>query len=156
MSETQALAQNSMKAKKSALWDQYQQVIEKIRACAPEGVSEAWEVTRFDGVADYRLNIARYRVVGVCLLATRVTVFMEWRKLFRNREIYEQDPDFDTFEDAFGYLGVNENWNQPWNVYPETDLDDPYVEAFLTTGMRLLIKELKRIHPELESLLDAT
>ena len=80
-------------------------------------------------------------------MATRIGVFMEWRKIFCLPELYADDPDFHAFEDAFGYLGVNDNWNQPWNVYAETDLSDPYVEIFLKTGMKLMVKELTRQHP---------
>ncbi|TKJ43347.1 hypothetical protein CEE36_04765 [candidate division TA06 bacterium B3_TA06] len=130
------------------LLDKYREIVEKIRICAPPGLTEEWGRCRFKGGEDFRLNLGRYRVIEVAPMATRIAVFAEWRKFLRNRELYVDDPDFSAFEDAFGYLGINENLNQPWNIYPDTDLNDSYVEVFLETGMRLIAKELKRIHPK--------
>ena len=100
-------------------------------------------MVQLKGGPDFRLNCGKYRVVEVVPMAIRIAVFMEWREIFRQPHIYEGDPDYDPFEDAFGYLGVNDSWNQPWNVYSETDLSDPYVETFLVSGMRPIVKEMK-------------
>lgn len=126
----------------------YQETVDRIRACAPDGLQEVWGVCHFKGFPDYRLNLDRYRVVSAAPLATRVAVFMEWSKVFRHPDEYAGD-DFAAFEDAFGYLGVNDNWNQPWNVRSDTDLDDGYVEVFLTCGIRLMVQRLCRAHPKL-------
>ncbi len=104
-------------------------------------------MVKFHGIADFRLNYRKYRVIELAPLPTRIAVFMEWRKIFRQPEIYADDPDYLSFEDAFGYLEVNSNWNQPWNVVPDTDLEDPYVDSFLEIGMRLMVKEIKMQHP---------
>ena len=129
------------------LRDQYETLIEKIRQCAPLGVTEAWGIVKFEGISDFRLDFGKYRVVELAPMATRIAVFMEWRNIFRHPEIYGGDEAFYSFEDAFGYLRVNENLNQPWNVYSETDISDRYVEVFLTSGMELMVKEIKRQHP---------
>jgi hypothetical protein len=81
-------------------------------------------------------------------MTTCIAVFIEWRKIFRQPEIYADDPDFISFEDTFRYLGVNDNWNQPWNVYVHTDFSDPFVKTFLKTGMNLMVKEIRRQHPK--------
>lgn len=135
-----------------SLYHKYQQIIEKIRMCAPRGLTEKRGSSRLKGGEDFRLNLGRYRVIGVAPMATRIAVFAKWRKFLKNRKLYEDDPDLAAFEDAFGYLGINENLNQPWNVYPDTDLDDGYVEVFLETGMRLIIKELKRTHSSIRAI----
>ena len=133
------------------LQSQYDTIVTIIRELAPPGLTEAWGVVVFKGGPDFRLNLGRYRVIEVVPLARHVAVFMEWRQVFRRPEIYADDPDLYLFEDAFGYLGVNDNWNQPWNVWPETDLSDPYVATFLEYGMRLIIKEIRRKHPSTRS-----
>ena len=127
--------------------DLYQNLVYKVRHLAPPNVTEAWGVVKFQGIADFRLNYSNYRVIELSPLPTRVAVFMEWRKIFRQPEFYGDDPDYLSFEDAFGYLGVNQNWNQPWNVYTGTDLEDPYVDSFLENGMKLMVKEIKKQHP---------
>ena len=129
------------------LCDQYEVLITKVRQCAPPETTEAWGVVKFEGVSDFRLNFGTYRVIELAPMATRIGTFMEWRKVFRQPEAYADDPDFHSFEDSFGYLRVNDNWNQPWNVYLETDLSVPYVETFLTSGMKLMVKEIRRQHP---------
>lgn len=129
------------------LRDKYEELVNRVILCAPPKVTEAWGVVEFKGIPDFRLNYGKYRVIELAPMAARIGVFMEWRKIFRQPEIYEDDPDFDLFEDSFGYLGVNDNWNQPWNVRSETDLSDPYVEIFLSSGMRLIVKEIERQHP---------
>jgi len=134
------------------LHDQYETLIEKVRQCAPTGVTQAWGVVKFEGISDFRLDFGKYRVVELVPMATRIGVFMEWRKIFRHPEIYNNDKTFHSFEDSFGYLRVNENLNQPWNVYAEMNLSDPYVEVFLTSGMELMVKEIKRQHPTSGSL----
>ena len=126
---------------------QYEELVNLVRRFAPARATQEWGVVRFRGISDFRLNYGRFRIIGLAPMATRIGVFMEWRKIFRQPEVYEDDPDFDEFEDAFGYLGVNDNWNQPWNVNGQTDLLDPYVEAFLASGMKLMVKEISRQHP---------
>ncbi len=122
-----------------------------VKQLAPLELTEAWGVVKFEGVPDFRLNNGKYRVIELAPMARRIAVFMEWRKVFRQPEVYADDPDFHLFEDAFGYLGVNENWNQPWNVRAETDLFDPYVSTFLESGIRLMVKEIHREHPVTQS-----
>lgn len=129
------------------LRDRYEALVDKVRRCAPPKVTEVWGVAKFEGISDFRLNFGKYRIIELAPMATRIGVFMEWRKIFKQPEIYADDPDFHSFEDSFGYLGVNDNWNQPWNVYSETDLSDPYVETFLVSGMKLMVKEIRRRHP---------
>ena len=126
---------------------QYEELVSLVRRCAPPDVTEVWGVVRFEGISDFRLNYGKFRLIELAPMATRIGVFMEWRKVFRQPEIYGDDPHFDSFEDSFGYLGVNDNWNQPWNVYSGTDLSAPYVETFLVSGMRLMVKEIERLHP---------
>jgi len=134
------------------LADLYLEVVDLIRQLAPASLQEVWGAGHpHRGVPDFRLSLGRYRVIGVFPRVTRVHVFMEWCKVFQRAENYGGDSDFVAFEDAFGYLRVNENWNQPWNVYPHTDLEDPHVETFLSCGMRLIVKEICRRHPELQS-----
>jgi hypothetical protein len=129
--------------------DLYLEVVDLVQRLAPASLQEVWGAGHpHRGVPDFRLSRGRYRVIGVFPRATRVHVFMEWCKIFQQADSYADDPDFAVFEDAFGYLGVNENWNQPWNVFPDTDLHDPYVGTFLSCGMRLLVKEICRRHPE--------
>ena len=130
-----------------ALREQYEMLVAKVRQCAPSGVSEKWGVVKFRGVPDFRLNFGRSRVIEVAPMPRHIGVFMEWRKIFKNSGVYVDDTDFHLFEDTFGYLGVNENWNQPWNVQAGTDLSDPYVTTFLESGMRLIVKEIHRAHP---------
>lgn len=129
------------------LSDLYDAIVLLVRESASDGMSERWGVTMFRGIPDFRLNYGKYRVIELAPLATRIAVFMEWRKVFIQQEHYATDPDFLIFEDAFGYLGINENWHQPWNVNTETDLSDPYVRAFLTSGMALMMKDIQRRHP---------
>ena len=124
---------------------QYQLLIDTVRQCAPPDVSEAKGVVDFNGVGDFHLNLCRYRVIELAPMATRIGVFMEWRKLFRAPKIYSGLSEFLSFEDAFAYLGVNENWNQPWNVAADTDLSDPYVGTFLESGMALMARSYRCI-----------
>jgi len=123
----------------------FEEVVGKVRLLAPPGLTEKWGVVNLRGRADFRLNLGKYRVIGVIPNTTYVAVFMEWRKVYRNRELYEDDPDFVTFEDSHGYLRTR-NVNYPWQVYANTSLDEKYVSDFLETGMRLMVKELQRTH----------
>lgn len=129
------------------LRDQYEALITLVRWCAPLGLNEVWGVTKFEGIPDFRLNLTRYRVIELAPMPARIGVYMEWSKVFGQPDIYANDPDFNAFEDAFAYLA----FKQIWNVYPETDLSDPYVETFLKSGMNLMVKEIKRRHPTIAS-----
>jgi hypothetical protein len=125
----------------------YDALIAKVNLLAPFGLTEVRGAMDMWGVPDFRLNLGRYRVIGVIPHKTRVDVFMEWRKVFRNRDLYENEPDFLEFEDAFGALGVK-HYNSPWHVTSVESLVEGYTDTFLETGMRLIVREIKRIHPE--------
>ena len=126
---------------------QYRRVVSMVRAEAPHGLEEAIGVVQFSGIPDFRLNLGRYRVVEIAPMARRVAVFMEWRKVLRDPARWEREPQFDRFIDAFGYLGINDNWNQPWNITLTTDLDEAYVADFLASGMWLMVNDIRRRHP---------
>ena len=132
------------------LQEKYDSLITVVKQLAPPDLTEIRGVVEFRGGPDFHLNLYRYRVIELAPMARRIAVFMEWRKVFHRPEVYGDDPDFLLFEDAFGYLGVNDNWNQPWNVETETDLSDPYVAIFLESGMRLMVREIKRRHPAIQ------
>ena len=123
------------------------EIIAKVRMLAPPGLTEKWGVVNMVGVPDFRLNLGRYRVIGAIPTKAHVAVYMEWSKLYRNRSLYRDDPDFAVFEDAHAYLTKRVRY--PWAVRAHTPLDEKYVDDFLDTGMRLMVKELKRIHPKL-------
>ena len=76
----------------------YEQLIAKVRQSAPSGLSEAFGVVEFEGIPDFRLSLGKYRVIELAPMAKRIGVFMEWRKLFRNPEVYSDNPDFHSFE----------------------------------------------------------
>ena len=133
------------------LENQYDSLITVVKELAPPGLTGVLGVVEYDGGPDFRLNLGKYRVIDLAPMAKHIAVFMEWRKVFRQPGVYADDPDFHLFEDAFGYLGVNDNWNQPWNVLAETDLSDPYVSIFLESGMRLMVREIHRMHPATQS-----
>ena len=128
------------------LADLYEEAIALVMSLAPPGLTERWGVCQFDGTPDFRLNLGRYRVIGVAPQKTRVDIFMEWRKVFQNRQFYEQEPDFLQFEDAFGALEI-QDWNTPWHIATSEVLHGPYVEQFLRSGMALIVRELNRRHP---------
>lgn len=125
----------------------YEELILRVRQCAPPGLTEAFGTVNFIGVPDFRLRLGKYRVIEVAPLATRIAVFMPWSRVFQRPEIYDRDPDFVAFEDAFGFLGVDKLKNQLWNVRADTDLSDMGVTTFLECGMRLVVKEIRRMHP---------
>lgn len=124
------------------------EIVTKVRMYAPPGLVERWGVVKFGGNPDFRLNLGRYRVIGVLPNKTYVGVYMEWTELYRRRTVYASDPDFTAFEDAHAFLQPR-NQRGPWQARGETDLDDRYVDVFLETGMRLMVKKLRRKHPGL-------
>src|ERR1051326_7806848 len=91
----------------------YQEVVQLVRRLAPPYLQEVWGAGHLHrGVPDFRLSLGRYRVIGVFPRATRVHVFMDWHQIFQRSQDDADEGDLIAFEDAFGYLGVNENRNQ--------------------------------------------
>jgi len=128
------------------LAEKYEALVDTVRRAAPHGLSEEWGVCSFAGGEDFRLRHGKYRVIGISPLAKHLAVFMEWRKVYANRNLYEDDGDFRVFEDAHGYLTQDQDLHRPWRVWFDTDIEDPYVEAFVESGMRLMVRELDRKH----------
>ena len=131
------------------LRDLYSRVISMIRETAPSGLSERSGVSRMHGGEDFRLCLDRYRVIGAFPNAERVTVYMDWSYAFENRHLFEDDADFITFEDAHGYLRIDDRKNEIWNIYDAAILGEPYARQFLESGMRLMVKKLVLLHPRL-------
>ena len=134
---------------KAGYWlaDKYAELVDTVRRAAPGGLDEAWGVVHYAGGPDFRLNLGRYRVIGIFPLASELALLLEIDKVLRRRGLYAADPDLDRLEDAFGYLEITHK-NRLWTIGPHTDLQDPYVDRFLACGMRLLVKEILRRHPQ--------
>ena len=129
------------------LAEQYAELVDKALRRSPPGLEEVWGVCECAGGKDFRLNHGKYRVIEISPLAKHLAVFMEWRRVYRNREIYERDDDFITFEEAHAHLTEDKDLHRPWRVWADTDIDEPQVEQFLESGMRLMVRELDRRHP---------
>jgi len=123
------------------------EIVARVLMYAPPGLVERWGVVKLWGRPDFRLNLGIYRVIGVIPNKTYVAVY-KWSSLYRNRALYEGEADFTAFEDAHAYLRPSRR-DYPWQIRWNTDLDDGYVDVFLGTGMRLMVKKLRRMHPVL-------
>jgi len=134
------------------LADKMAEIVAKVRMLAPPGLTERWGVVKLWGWSDFRLSLGPYRVIGVLPNKTYVGVYMEWTDLYRRKDLYGSDPDFTAFEDAHACL--QENKRGPWQARRDSDLNDGYFDVFLETGMRLMVKKLRRKHPSLSARAD--
>jgi hypothetical protein len=132
------------------LMDKFVQIIEKVRRLAPEGLEEIRRYCSYAPCYDLKLYLGPYKVIHVLPLPSNVNVFIQWRKVLANREIYEETRDFQLYEDSLGYFEIDGSSYRGWKVTGETDLDDEYVDILLKTGMRLVVGEIKRLHPRLQ------
>jgi hypothetical protein len=125
----------------------YAQLVLRARELAPAGLAERWGVCHFHGHPDFRLSLGRYRVVGMAPLATRVTVFMEWRRVLGHPEQYGSSPDFAPLAAAWQALPIR-NLGQPWNSRDLGEVGSQAATDLLACGMRLMVTDLRRRHPE--------
>ena len=122
----------------------YAELVRSVRELAPADLEEVWGVCQFHG-PDFRLNRRGYRVLGLAPLATRVTVWMAWDRMF---DLHERHPSVDTraFAAAWPQLSIR-NRNQPWNAKTVTEVTSKPAIDLLRCGMRLMVRDIDARHP---------
>lgn len=69
------------------LMDKFVQIIEKVRRLAPPGLKEIRRSCSYAPCYDLKLYLGPYKVIHVLPLPSNVNVFIQWQKVFANRDI---------------------------------------------------------------------
>jgi len=129
-------------------YDAFQWLTGKTRQLAPQKLEEVTGVTAHYDLPDFRLNWQGIRILGIFPRPRGVSVLLECRKFLAHRDLYPAD-EIDAFEDARGALPLLGNGLLV--AQAPQDVDETYLDTYLGLGMDLLLREIKRRHPNLAS-----
>jgi hypothetical protein len=121
---------------------------EKIEAFAPSvaqgKLDRVMGVTRHYDLPDFRMEWRGVRLVGLFPRPRCVQLLLEYDKFLAHREAHDPG-DIDRFQDAAGAIITNRN--RLLSLRSIEEVEEHYVDIYLEVGMRLLLAELVRRHP---------
>lgn len=115
---------------------------------APDGLDEVTGVTAHYDLPDFRLNWHGIRIVGIFPRPKGVSLLLECHKFLARRDQYTAE-EIDAFEEARAALPQLKNRLVIFRSVEE--VDEEYLDLYLKIGMDLLLREIRRRHPKLDS-----
>ncbi|MEZ4635627.1 MAG: hypothetical protein R2873_28000 [Caldilineaceae bacterium] len=127
-------------------YDIYVWLREKILFLALPDLEPVVGLTVNYGRPDFRLQWHGIRIIGLIPFPKGVSLLLEFSKFLEHEDAHPRE-DIDRFEDACGALPLHKN--RLLVLRSLDDIDEDYLDTYLSLGMRLLLAEIQRRHPKL-------